>query len=489
MTEITLPRIGTAKAWRKAARTACAAGIPPEAISWRHPDRSADLFACENNGQQIAPADPSPLTVPRDFLALATAVCCHRDPARFALLYAVLWRLRREKRLLEDASDEQVAKLRRMEKSVRRDSHKMKAFVRFREISGDNRRRCFGAWFEPDHYIEEFTAPFFIRRFAEMDWAIATPNIHLCFKEGSLAMRETVERPDFGADATEDLWRTYFANVFNPGRVKLKAMRAEMPKKYWKNLPEAALIPELVASAAATASAMYARPPGTPPRRAGRIRTMHAAPAETASQGPPETLAELAAEAAACTRCPLYKNATQTVFGAGPKDAPIMFVGEQPGDREDLAGEPFVGPAGQLFDTVLGETGIDRGRCYVTNAVKHFKFEPRGKRRLHKRPDRGEVAHCRWWLERETRLIKPRLIVALGATAALALTGNSADVTRRRGSLETGIFGATILITIHPSAILRIPDRQAAKEARAAFRADLEEAARQVPEIRRTETG
>ena len=134
-----------------------------------------------------------------------------------------------------------------------------------------------------------------------------------------------------------------------------------------------------------------------------------------------------------CERCPLYKHATQTVFGEGPADAPVVFVGEQPGDQEDLQGKPFVGPAGQMFDRALAEAGIDRNRVYVTNAVKHFKFEPRGKRRIHKKPNNDEIEACRWWLDKELGFVMPRLTVALGATAARALTGRDVTISRTRG--------------------------------------------------------
>ncbi len=167
---------------------------------------------------------------------------------------------------------------------------------------------------------------------------------------------------------------------------------------------------------------------------------------------------EAVIEAANCTRCPLYRNATQTVFGEGAPGAHIMLVGEQPGDKEDLAGRPFVGPAGKLLDRALADAGIERADTYVTNAVKHFKNEPRGKRRIHKKPNTAEVEQCRWWLEREIKIVKPALIVALGATAARTLLGRVARVQAERGRVETGADGLSVFITIHPSALLRIED-------------------------------
>ena len=178
-------------------------------------------------------------------------------------------------------------------------------------------------------------------------------------------------------------------------------------------------------------------------------------------------------EAAHCTRCDLYKHATQTVFGEGPVDAEIVFVGEQPGDQEDLAGRPFVGPAGQLFDAALDEAGIDRARTYVTNAVKHFKFQQRGKRRLHSKPDGGEIKACRWWLEQELELIRPSLTVALGVTAARSLFGKVVTITSLRGEPHQLADGSECWVTIHPSALLRAPDAEARREGRKQFVADL----------------
>ncbi|MGA3303418.1 MAG: UdgX family uracil-DNA binding protein [Methylovirgula sp.] len=171
-------------------------------------------------------------------------------------------------------------------------------------------------------------------------------------------------------------------------------------------------------------------------------------------------LAALAQEAAACRRCPLYKDATQTVFGEGNASAALVLVGEQPGNQEDLQGHPFVGPAGGILDRALAEAGLDRGSVYLTNAVKHFKHEARGKRRLHKRPNRYEIEQCRWWLERELAVIKPALVVALGATAAHTLAGCALTLSRERGHILSFQNGLQGIVTLHPSAILRMPDEK-----------------------------
>jgi uracil-DNA glycosylase len=188
---------------------------------------------------------------------------------------------------------------------------------------------------------------------------------------------------------------------------------------------------------------------------------------------PNDRLDSLRREAASCQACPLWKDATQTVFGEGPPDAEIMFVGEQPGDREDREGRPFVGPAGLLLDRALAEAGVDRRRVYVTNTVKHFKFEPRGKRRLHKRPNASEIKICRRWLFEEIQAIGPRLIVALGATAAQGLAGRAIPVQSNRGAVLDVANGLRVLVTIHPSALLRLQGEEEKRSAYASFLSDL----------------
>jgi DNA polymerase len=205
-------------------------------------------------------------------------------------------------------------------------------------------------------------------------------------------------------------------------------------------------------------------------------RDLFTAEPELPDLGPKTTIAALRADAADCTRCHLYKHATQTVFGEGPSHARIVMVGEQPGDQEDLQGRPFVGPAGRLLDRALEKAGIDRSEVYVTNAVKHFKFEPRGKKRIHKKPDRPEIEACKFWLDRELKVLKPELVVALGATAGQAVYGRAVRVLSERGRLSKDPRGFRLLLTVHPSMILRVPD--ADKEgAFADFVRDLKKAA------------
>ncbi|MBR0649082.1 UdgX family uracil-DNA binding protein [Roseomonas terrae] len=471
MQTVMLHGAGDVAEWRNVARSLALAGTRPEEIDWREGEE-ASLFAAQPLPSPSA--EVASLRVPRAFLDLAEAVICHADAGRFALLYRILLRLQDDAALLSVAADADIAAAHRMEKSVRRDCHKMTAFVRFREVPGDEGsvRRRFVAWFEPDHHIVRRMAPFFVRRFADMDWMILTPKGSAAFQAGDLTVSDApAVKPDL-ADPTDALWLTYYASIFNPARLKVKAMQSEMPKKYWKNLPEAALIPTLIEQVPSRLAAMAYQAAQAPPVFHARIQARRQ-DVDAEPPAPSGTLAALRDAARTCTRCPLHCQATQTVFGEGPDTAELMIVGEQPGDHEDLAGRPFVGPAGRLFDRTLGEAGIDRAATYVTNAVKHFKHEPRGKRRLHRTPNAGEIDHCRWWLRHEITLVKPKLIVATGATAMFALTGEKGRLADHRGSVQPFDDGSALLVTVHPAYLLRLPDPRAAEDETRRFRADL----------------
>lgn len=471
----TIPLLGRGdfSEWREAARALAAAGISPREVDWRV-NGSEELFEVEAPELPAPSATAPPLTVPPAFLPLAEAVVCHTEPGRFHLLYRLLWRLQSDKRLLELSADKDVAWARILAKNIHRDSHKMTAFVRFKEIPGavEGRRRFF-AWFEPSHFVVARTAPFFRRRFADMDWIIATPKGTASWDGESLIFdTRPGDNPGHG-DPTDDLWRTYYASIFNPARLKLKAMQAEMPKKYWRHLPEADLIPELIANAEANVRAMAERAASDPPLFHYRLRENAPALPQIMPAGA-DTIDGLREEARRCQRCPLHCTATQTVFGEGPPDARIMMVGEQPGDQEDLAGRPFVGPAGKVFDAVLKEADIARDTLYLTNAVKHFKYEPRGKRRIHQKPDRSEIEHCRWWLAKEVEVVKPKLIVALGATAVFALSGERKPLSQLRGKPITMQGDVVLYPTIHPSFLLRLPDEAERKRQHTLFIEDMQ---------------
>ena len=445
--------------WRERARALIQCDIPPDRVSWVEPGMTGDLFG----GEALSPTDrrlpaPSPDAPPvranRRFLGVAAKAALHSDPERFALLYRVLWRLQRKPRLMEDRADPDVRRLEELDKAVRRDAHKMHAFVRFREVREEDGLAHYVAWFEPDHHILRAEAAFFMRRFANMRWSILTPrgSIHWdgeTIREGPPARREDAP----GGDPVEDLWRSYYASIFNPARLKVSAMLSEMPKKYWKNLPEAELIPALIAGAQAREAAMVA---------AG----------ERAERAAPATWDDLTAQLAACRDCPIADCGTRMVMGEGPRQAPLMIVGEQPGDMEDRAGRVFVGPAGEVLDEHLARAGIDRQAAYLTNAVKHFKFTWRGKHRLHQTPTAKEVDTCRWWLEAERALVRPRLVLALGASAARSLLGRTVSVNRERGRAIPLDDGAELWITAHPSYLLRLEGAARAEQA-ARFAADL----------------
>ncbi|MCY1668267.1 UdgX family uracil-DNA binding protein [Rhizobium sp. SL86] len=461
--------------WRDAARVLLLSEVEPERIDWRIAGEGADLAGFAETPLPVPPPGRKAVAVPPAFLELAESIVCHSDPARFSLLYRLLWRIREDRALLQVVSDPDVIAARKLEKSVRRDSHKMKAFVRFKEVTSDDptgRRRSFISWFEPDHFIVARMAPFFRRRFFDMDWVIATPKGSAAWDGESLTVSDLPAEKPTATDATDDLWRIYYANIFNPARLKVKAMTAEMPKKYWKNLPEAALIPDLIATAEAKVIEMAARAASQPPAFHARLQERMAE--ERADPAPPpEGLEALRHAASRCTLCPLHCHATQTVFGEGSVTAKAMIVGEQPGDQEDLAGRPFVGPAGKLFDGVLSEIGLDRSSLYVTNAVKHFKYEPRGKRRIHQKPNQSEIEQCRWWLKQEVELVQPKLIVAMGATAYFALTGEKERLTDIRGKIFSMTEGRRLFVTVHPSFLLRLPDERRKASELSRFREEM----------------
>lgn len=449
---VTLPQRGLFAAWREAARNASSHNIAPEQIDW---NGGSGLFGGDRlpdcSGEQEVRVSP-------EFMTLAKSVIWHCAPERFHLLYQALWRFKKGDGAPISQVDPLGRKLQLMAKAVGRDIHKMHAFVRFREYAKTGNRRKFGAWFEPEHNTLEPGSAFFVKRFADMDWIIATPQLTARFEDGVLAFTDGGERPSIPDDAAETLWAIYFANIFNPARIKIDAMRSEMPKKYWNNLPETRLIPSMLADAESRVERMRAAGASQPRAGAAAISTRYRASLPIADDFP-ETLEAAQRAAMQCRRCGLCEAATQTVWGEGSSEAQIMIVGEQAGDHEDLEGRPFVGPAGQLLRRTLVKSGVTPKTVWLTNAVKHFKFKPRGKKRIHQNPSRGEITHCRWWLGLELAFIRPRITVALGASSAFALTNNDQPISQRRGTIETGLHGGPVLISWHPSYILRSTDQ------------------------------
>ncbi|HET9622291.1 MAG TPA: UdgX family uracil-DNA binding protein [Kofleriaceae bacterium] len=432
--------------WRDEARALLAAEIAPADVAWTAPGAAGVLF------ETPLAAAPATARVPARFLRLADDAILHRGAGTHATLYRVLWRLSHgEPALLDDAADPDVRALTTRAAQVTRDLHQMHAFVRFRVVAddeGDHRV----AWYAPAHHIVERGAAFFRDRFPAMRWTILTPerSAHYdghALRFGPGAPRHTAPQ---GEDDLEDLWRTYYASIFNPARANPRAMRQHMPRRLWPQLPEATEIGGLLAAAPARVVAMDPRP---------------------AITGAP-SLAALGEQARACTACELCGPATQVVFGEGPADARLVLVGEQPGDQEDLAGRPFIGPAGEVLDAALADAGLDRAAIYVTNAVKHFRFEPRGKRRIHKRPSAYHVRACKPWLGAELAQLQPRVIVCLGATAALSLIGSRFRMTEQRGQRIETPWAAHLLASHHPAAILRV-DAAARPRYEAELRADL----------------
>ncbi len=478
--------------FRQEARTLLARQVPPEDVVWHtRASAAADLFAADDAtdppvatasaAPAHAPVGASASVVPPAFVRLCETVVLHGDPSRFGLLYRLLWRLVHERGLRDDPLDADRVHAQHMAQAVRRDMHKMKAFVRFRSIVQPGEPEpVHVAWFEPVHHIVEAVAPFFARRFTQMRWVILTPERSLRWEPpgaeaGVLTFGPGASRHDAPpADAGEALWLTYYQHIFNPARLKLAMMQKEMPRRYWRNLPEAELITPLTMDAMARSGKMIDAPPTVPARRIAIVEAPAPSllPVLALSDDPAEALAQLKDATQRCRECPIGAHATQSVFGEGPVGAALMVVGEQPGDQEDLRGRPFVGPAGQLFDRAIAQLGWPREALYVTNAVKHFKFELRGKRRIHKTPAQQEAAACHHWLESEMAQVRPRALVALGATAARALLGRPVAVMKERGQWYTDPHGRQVLVTLHPSALLRA-DPVHHEEAYAAWLRDL----------------
>ncbi len=463
--------------WREAARKLLVRQIAPDQVIWS--DRSQDdlLQGLFDRSDSASISDGKLPRVPAAFIASARTASLFRDPARWSLLYRILHRLTHgEPHLLQITIDDDIARLMSMEKLVRRDIHKMHAFVRFRSVVDETGEQMI-AWHRPDHLIVPAVGPWFARRFPIMRWTILTPDASVAWDLESLHYGPGVPRSAAPVgDDLEDLWKTYYASIFNPARLKVTAMKKEMPVRHWATLPEAELIDDLLRKATPRVETFMPAKEMSEP-----------AVASAAAFVPKKLdLPVLRAAAAKCQGCDLYCHATQVVFGQGPETASVMFIGEQPGDKEDLAGKPFIGPAGQMLDRGLIDAGIDRSEVYVTNAVKHFKFEPRGSRRIHAKPNAREMAACRPWLEAEIASVRPKLIVCLGATAAQSLMGPQFRISKERGKIFTETAWApALLATNHPSAILRVPDEQGREEAYAHFVADLKIVHREMQKITR----
>lgn len=440
--------------WRDAARRLLAANIRPEDVLWSN---EPALFS-----QGIPESKLISPSVPKDFPAVAQTVALHADEEKWTLLYRILFRLTSgEKHLLKIESDPDVHRLFALQKQVTHDMHRMKAFVRFRESNGR-----YIAWHKPDHHIVEKMAPWFVDRFGAMEWSILTPDRSAHWDRHRLTFTDGVPATEAPSeDALEDLWRAYYASIFNPARVNEDLLRTHVPGRYWAAMPETAIVPALICDANRRAEQMC-----------------EAKPTSAADFIPPAPTLPLLRQAVhSCRGCELHQHATQPVFGEGPDHAELVLVGEQPGDQEDLAGRGFVGPSGQLLDRALEEVGLNRNELYITGAVRHFRFEERGKRRIHKTASRAQIAACQPWLEAELALLKPKLIVCMGATAILSVLGRAEKVGDLRQQLLPHRHAAGVTATVHPSYVLRA---QSPEEEYARFVNDLRFAVSQLRLLR-----
>jgi uracil-DNA glycosylase family protein len=348
------------------------------------------------------------------------------------LLYRLVWRANAGAKLLEDKRDPDLREVQDLAFAVRAEAHRMRTLLRFLPVEED---RYLG-WYVPAHYVLDGNAQLIARRFPNLTFSILTPDGSAHWQAGVLRFGPGHDHIDDDAHL-EAWWAAHHADLLDASIIDT-------------TIPEAEALDEAP------------RPPDRPP--IGPV----VSPRHADTQ-----LLDALHEARACRRCPLFELATQTVFGEGPADAPAMFIGEQPGDQEDIIGRPFVGPAGQMMDRAMEEAGIDRRMVYITNAVKHFKFNPRGKRRIHQTPEAPEITACRFWLDVEQVQLRPKLLVLMGATAARAVLGRQVTIGRERGRPIKLEDGRTAFVTVHPSFLLRVPDEEAKAREYRAFVRDL----------------
>jgi probable DNA metabolism protein len=450
--------------WREAARELLAFEIAPHTVTWIAHEDGGDLFSSAPSEPVATPgaidltqANPT-LHLPRKLMDMLQSAACCRVADRWPFLYRVVWRWQHGEQVVLSAADEDGSRLRAMVKAVHREEHDMHACIRFRERPEAEGAPRFVAWCEPAHDVLPQVAQHFISRMGRISWMIATPGASVLWDGETL--HNTGPLMNSAADlddAAEAQWLTYYRSIFSPARPNPQPMQSPAPSRSWKKLPEGSVAPEMVTNAAARARSIgHAEAAG---QRRGPTIPIAAAKTQPQREAP-STLDE-------CRRCDLWQHATQAVGGEGPKRARIMLVGEQPGDQEDLAGKPFVGPAGQLLDRIFDEAGIDRRKVYLTNAVKHFKWEPRGKRRLHKTPAQREIEACSYWLDQELAREQPEVIVALGSTALKAVLGTGQVTLKDTLGKPIRHGGRWVVTVYHPSYVLRVPDPDAKAQAMA----------------------
>ncbi|MGK5026840.1 UdgX family uracil-DNA binding protein [Janthinobacterium sp. RB2R34] len=440
--------------WRAAARELIARGVAPASVQWQSLLGDGDLFAAM---AEATDTSAPPLRLPRQLVELLESAACFNVADRWAFLYQVLWRWQQGQHDVISPADPDGARLHGMAKAVRREEHDMHAYVRFRERPQEQGAPRFVAWFEPTHDVLPQVARHFARRMGNISWMIATPTATMMWDGETLHTGPALMRgPADIDDAGEALWLTYYRSIFNPARLNADLLRSHIPSRFWKNLPEGAIVPAMVSGAA------------NGERRTGQTATVGQRSGATMIPISPERaqpVRELSTTLDQCRRCELWQSATQAVPGVGPAQAAIMLVGEQPGDQEDLAGLPFVGPAGAVLQRAMQEAGIARDSIYLTNAVKHFKWEPRGKRRLHKTPAQREIAACHDWLEQELASVQPQVVVALGSTALKSILQDGAATMTPLLGTPIQHDGRWVVTVYHPSYVLRAPDEAMQRQA------------------------
>lgn len=442
--------VSTFEEWRTVARPLLVAGVDTRAVEWGDKFHSSAMGQLDLNpspaSDAIAPSGSnSAISLPSGLMRLLETIACFRHASRWELMYRLAYRtLRENPRLLQDAADPDVHNASLMERAIRRDCHKMHAFVRFREFDYPAGAKSYFAWFIPEHEILRRASSFFIKRFTNMTWTLATPDGAAVWDRRELRFVDTAGAADQPrADDQEKLWRTYYRSICNVARINPAAMMREMPQRYWRHLPEAAEIGVLIRDGLANFASRHSDAESQALNTSKAVQ--HAlAQLPTLGDGPQ-----------ACRRCDLWQHATQAVLGDGDVRATLMLVGEQPGDTEDLRGRPFVGPAGAVLDDAITEAELKRSNLYITNAVKHFKWLPRGKRRMHSKPGISEINACSVWLNQEISTVRPLVIVALGTTALRSLMDIALSIDAARLMDLRHTDGARVLATYHPAAILR----------------------------------
>lgn len=430
----------TFESWRKNARTLLEDKIHFEDVIWET-STTGSLF-------DLMPDDHRPKTstikIPREFIKDAAFVSTYNDDSTWSLLYRLLYRIAYEqKNLMDNPLDNDVLDFHRRMKLVGRDLHKMHAFVRFKEIK-HNDESIYMAWHRPDHRILKLSAPFFTDRFNGMNWIIFTEDESMSWINNELSFGPGISQKEAEAyDETEELWKTYYASTFNPARLKVKMMKSELPVRHWATLPEAQLIDGLIKEA---------------PYMVDRFIETQRTQASASIPVNVSSLSELRTALPNCSACTICSKATAPVFGEGPMNADIVFVGEQPGSEEDIAGSPFVGPTGRLFMEALAKADIQRSDVYLTNAVKAFKWKDQDGFRKHVNPSSFEISACRPWVKAELEMIRPKILVCLGASAAQSVFGKVMKVNDSNGKVfQTALSDYTVILP-HPSAILRMPN-------------------------------